>query len=250
MEGSRAGEVREFGGIEMVWCPPGEFLMGSPEDEAGRSEDETQHRVTLTRGFWMAKTETTQGQWESVAGDNPSEFTGEERPVETVSWDDVQGWLEKMNERHPLAAGWRWELPTEAQWEYACRAGTETAFAGRGVLDEMGWYGGNIRVKTDSVGGKKANAWSLHDMHGNLSEWCWDRYEDYPRGSATDPTGPTTGSIHVHRGGCWFDRAALCRSALRSGRSPGYRSSRLGFRPALSSSGPVGPGEPPGTTAK
>ena len=139
MEGSRAGEVREFGGIEMVWCPPGEFLMGSPTSESDRSDDETQHRVTLTRGFWMAKTETTLGQWERMMGDNPSQFTGEDLPVETVSWDDVLGWLEKMNEKTPLPSGWKWALPTEAQWEYACRAGTETAFAGTGELDEMGW---------------------------------------------------------------------------------------------------------------
>ena len=232
MEGSRAGEVRNFGGLEMVWCPPGEFWMGSPEDEAGRFDNETLHQVTLSRGFWLALTECTQGQWESMTGKKPSKFKGVDLPAETVSWEEVQGWLAKMNEKNPLPAGWKWELPTEAQWEYACRAGTDTAFAGRGVLDEMGWYGGNIRIKTDRVGTKKANTWGLHDMHGNVSEWCRDLYEDYPRRSATDPTGPTTGSIRVHRGGSWFDRAELCRSALRSGRSPGYRSSRLGFRPA------------------
>jgi formylglycine-generating enzyme required for sulfatase activity/uncharacterized caspase-like protein len=232
MGGSRAGEVREFGGIEMVWCPSGEFLMGSPEDEADRNDDETQHRVTLTKGFWMAKTETTQGQWESVAGDNPSDFSGEDLPVETVSWVDVQGWLEKMNEKAPLPSGWKWALPTEAQWEYACRAGTKRAFAGD--LDEMAWYDENSGSKTNPVGTKKANAWGLHDMHGNVWEWCSDRYGEYVIGSSSDPTGgATTGGSRVLRGGSWDYYAQHCRSADRSRVTPGNRLNSLGFRPAL-----------------
>ena len=231
MEGSRAGEVRDFGGIEMVWCPPGEFLMGSPEDEAYRGDDETQHRVTLTRGFWMAKTETTQGQWKRVMGGNPSDFSGEDLPVETVSWDDVQKWLEKMNEKTPLPSGWKWALPTEAQWEYACRAGTESAFAGD--LDEMAWYGENSGSTTNPVGTKQANAWGLHDMHGNVWEWCSDWYGDYSSGSSSDPTGATTGDRRLRRGGSWSGFAQRCRSAGRSGGTPGDRYYGLGFRPAL-----------------
>ncbi len=231
MEGSRAGEVRDYGGIEMVWCPPGEFLMGSPEDEADSLDDETQHRVTLTRGFWMAKTETTQGQWERVMGENPSAFEGEDPPVENVSWDAVQGWLEKMNETTPLPSGWKWALPTEAQWEYACRAGTESAFAG--YLDEMAWYDENSGSTTNPVGTKKANAWGLHDMHGNVWEWCSDWYGDYSSGSSSDPTGATTGVFRVLRGGSWYCVAQDCRSALRSRSSPGFRGRGLGFRPAL-----------------
>jgi formylglycine-generating enzyme required for sulfatase activity len=232
MEGSRAGEEREYGGIEMVWCPPGEFLMGSPEDEANREDDETQHRVTLTRGFWMAKTETTQRQWERVIGEYPSGFSGEDLPVETVSWVDVQGWLEKMNEKAPLPSGWKWALPTEAQWEYACRAGTESAFAGD--LDEMGWYRDNSGSKTNPVGTKKANAWGLHDMHGNVWEWCSDRYGEYVIGSSSDPTGgATTGGSRVLRGGSWDYYAQHCRSADRSRVTPGNRLNSLGFRPAL-----------------
>ena len=230
MEGSRAGELREFGGIEMVWCPPGAFEMGSPGSEEGRFDNETQHRVTLTKGFWMAKTETTQGQWESVMGDNPSHFKGMDLPVETVSWDDVQGWLGKMNERHPLPAGWKWELPTEAQWEYACRAGTETAFAGD--LDEMAWYVGNSGSNTNPVETKKANAWGLHDMHGNVWEWCRDWYGDYPSGVASDPKGSAAGSLRVSRGGSWRYYAAFCRSAYRFRDTPGYRDGILGFRVA------------------
>jgi formylglycine-generating enzyme required for sulfatase activity len=231
MEGSRAGEVRTFGGIEMVWCPPGGFLMGSPASEANRYDDERQHRVTLTRGFWMAKTETTQGQWESVMGENPSAFEGEDLPVENVSWDDVQGWLEKMNETTPLPSGWKWTLPTEAQWEYACRAGTETAFAGD--LDEMAWYDENSGSTTNPVGTKKANAWGLHDLHGNVWEWCSDWYGDYSSGSSSDPTGATTGVIRVYRGGSWGNFAQDCRSAYRRGSTPGLRGNFLGFRPAL-----------------
>ena len=231
MEGSRAGEVRDYGGIEMVWCPPGEFLMGSPEDEADSLDDETQHRVTLTRGFWMAKTETTQGQWERVMGENPSAFEGEDLPVENVSWDDVQGWLEKMNETTPLPSGWKWALPTEAQWEYACRAGTESAFAG--YLDEMAWYDENSGSTTNPVGTKKANAWGLHDMHGNVWEWCSDWYGDYSSGSSSDPTGATTGVGRVIRGGSWNLGARGCRSAYRHWNAPGFRLSVLGFRPAL-----------------
>mgnify|MGYP000906934689 CR=1 FL=1 len=232
MEGSRAGEVREFGGIAMVWCPAGEFLMGSPVDEEGRGNDETQHMVTLTRGFWLAKTETTQRQWEGATGSNPSEFKGADLPVERVGWEEAQGWLGKMNERHPLPEGWKWELPTEAQWEYACRAGTETAYAGNGKLDEMGWYGDNSGGKTHAVGGKKANAWGLHDMHGNVWEWCRDWYGDYPSGAATDPAGPAKSGISVGRGGSAHYGAASCRSALRARLPPYGRVSGLGFRAA------------------
>jgi formylglycine-generating enzyme required for sulfatase activity len=228
MEGSRAGEVREFGGIEMVWCPAGEFLMGSPTSEADRSSDETQHRVTLTRGFWMAKTECTQGQWEAVAGSNPSNFKGVTLPVEQVSWDDVNTWLAQMNARNPLPEGWKWELPTEAQWEYACRAGTTTAYAG--TLDAMAWYGDNSGSKTNAVGTKKANAWGLHDMHGNVWEWCRDWYGDYPTGSTVDLGGPSDGSDRVYRGGGWGSSAACCRSAFRYWFTPGYRIIFLGFR--------------------
>ena len=230
MEGTRAGEVRTFGGIEVVWCPPGEFLMGSPEHEADRDEDETQHRVTLTKGFWLAKTECTQAQWESVMGSNPSNFKGADLPVEQVSWNDVQQWLAEMNERHPLPTGWKWDLPTEAQWEYACRAGTGKAFAGD--MDEMAWYSSNGGFKTNPVGTKKANAWGLHDMHGNVWEWCVDYYDAYASESATDPRGPTMGGRRVFRGGSWSFLPLSCRSANRDRYSQGLRFTNLGFRPA------------------
>lgn len=240
MEGSRAGEVREFGGIEMVWCPPGEFLMGSQWEEAPNFDGETQHRVTLTRGFWMAKTEATQGQWERVTGDNPSESKGNDLPVESVSWDDVQGWLEKKNERAPLPSGWKWALPTEAQWEYACRAGTETPYAGTGELNEMGWYDDNSGSTIKSVATKKANDWGFYDMHGNVREWCADWYGDYPSGSSTDPTGSSLGDQRVARGGSRYEYELMCRAACRHSALPSSRGEGFlgflysqGFRPAL-----------------
>ena len=248
MEGSKAGEMREFGGIEMVWCPPGTFLMGSPEGEEERGEDETQHEVTLTRGFWLAKTECTQGQWESVMGSNPSEFSGSKNlPVETVSWEDCQGWLVKMNERHPLPEGWKWAMPTEAQWEYACRAGTETAFAfGNSLGSEQANFHGNYPYggaatgpfleKTADVGSYLPNRWGLFDMHGNVWEWCADWYgEDFYRDGHRDPAGPTSGSYRVFRGGGWHYDGRLCRSAFRFRGTPVNRVIYLGFRPAVSS---------------
>jgi len=233
IKGSRAGEVREFGGIEMVWCPPGEFLMGSPEGEEGRLDNERQHRVTLTKGFWLAKTECMQGQWESVMGNNPSHFKGENLPVDSVSWNDVQGWLVKMNERHPLPEGWEWDLPTEAQWEYACRAGTTGAYGGTGILREMGWYHSHGGGETHPVGGKAANAWGLHDMHGNVWEWCRDWYGEYPTGAVTDPNGPESGTVRVCRGGSWASLAQSCRSANRRVGASDFRNYSFGFRPAL-----------------
>jgi len=246
MEGSREGETREFGGIEMVWCPAGEFLMGSPVGEEGRYDDETQHRVTLTRGFWMAKTECTQGQWASVMGTDVAELkrtgvadkthghvnaTGPEVAMYFTSWDDAQKWLQKMNSEKPLPSGWKWVLPTEAQWEYACRAGTETSYAGE--LDEMAWYWENSGSKTNPVGTKKANGWGLHDMHGNVYEWCADWSGDYGSGSATDPTGSTDGTNRVIRGGSWSYYAQGCRAAGRYRDAPVNRNGSLGFRPAL-----------------
>jgi len=248
MEGGKAGETRVFGGIEMVWCPPGSFAMGSPAPrkfevldwkmewggEEGRIHLETRHRVTLTQGFWLAKTETTQQQWESVMGGNPSEFKGPDLPVETVSWDDVQKWLAEMNRRHPLPEGWGWDLPTEGQGEYACRAGTRGPYAGSGKLDAMGWYDGNSGGKTKPVAMKQANDWGLHDMHGNVWEWCRDWYWEYSTDSITDPVGIASGSHRVFRGGSWRAIAQECRSAVRIAGKPDIQSiDFIGFRPAI-----------------
>jgi formylglycine-generating enzyme required for sulfatase activity len=233
-EGSRAGDTKTIGGIDMIWCPPGTFLMGSPAAEEGREDNESQHRVTLTKGFWLAQTECTQSQWKAVMGTSPSKFEGPRLPVEQVTWEDAMEWCGKMNaSAQDLLVGWTWTLPTEAQWEYACRAGLTGPYAGTS-LDGLGWYSSNSGDRAHPVGSKKANPWGFYDMHGNVFEWCLDYYDDYPSGTVTDPSGATTGSGRVLRGGWWGHSARLCRSAYRNRNAPGYRYSSVGFRPAVS----------------
>jgi len=221
--------------LTLCYCPAGSFTMGSPASEEGRNADEKQMPVTLTKAFWLAQTEFTQAQWRAVIGTNPSEFNGDNLPVESVIWEDVQDCLKVMNSRVPLPSGWKWVLPTEAQWEYACRAGTTGAYAGE--LDQMAWYSANSAIKTHLVGTKKANAWGLYDMHGNVWEWCHDLWDgSTPLSGGTDPLG-TAGSAHVLRGGSWFNLGPPCRSASRRRPGPGTRRDYLGFRPAAVPSG-------------
>jgi formylglycine-generating enzyme required for sulfatase activity len=180
----------------------------------------------------MGKYEVTQAQWERVMGSNPSRFTsaGASAPVEQVSWDDCQEFVRKVN---TLVPGGAFRLPTEAEWEYACRAGTTGPYAGN--LDDLGWYGGNSENTTHAVGRKKANAWNLYDMHGNVWEWCSDWFgEQYPSWGVTDPAGPGSGSGRVCRGGGWINDARFCRSAGRSRNVPGIRYYYLGLRLARS----------------
>lgn len=220
-----------------VLIPSGGFTMGSTSNENGHSKNEHQIEVTLSQPFWLAKTEVTQAQWEAVMGSNPSHFKGPNLPMENVSWEDAQVFINKLNERGILPEGWKfgegWKfaLPTEAQWEYACRAGEKGSYAG-GSLEEVGWYDGNSSSQTHEVGQKQSNAWGLHDMHGNVWEWCADWYEDTHKGGA-DPTGPFSGAVRVSRGGSWFYPASGCRAAYRSRDYPGTRLNSLGFRPAL-----------------
>ena len=249
-------------GMEFAWIPAGRFVMGSPEGEEGRDADEVQHEVRISRGFWMGKYEVTQGEWEAVMGANPSEFKacGARCPVESVSWEDVQEFIRRLNERES-GSGYRYRLPTEAEWEYAARAGSagatpegELRILGKRnapVLDGQAWYGGNSGVSyvggyacsgwdakqyaaercgTHPVGQKRANGWGLHDMLGNVREWTADRHGDYPSGSVTDPQGPSTGSYRVGRGGGWGSYARYVRSANRGSGSPGGRGSDTGFR--------------------
>ena len=224
----------------MIWISPGSFTMGSPISEPGRSDDEVGHLVSLTKGYWLGRTEVTQGQWQTVMGNNPSSFksVGLDAPVETVSWGDVQAFCLKLTESERIAGRlpqyYEYTLPTEAQWEYACRAGTAGEFASG--LDAMGWYGKNSASTTHLVGQKPADAWGLADMHGNVWEWCADWYGPYPDGKLVDPKGPSSGPSRVLRGGSWGDEAVNCRSARRGGNVPDYRGGSLGFRLALAPS--------------
>ena len=220
--------------MEMIYVEPGTFTMGSPGSEDGRFDNETQHSVTLTKGFWLGKYEVTQAQWKSVMGDNPSCFKGDDLPVENVSWDECQEFCRKVNEAAKLQFGGEARLPTEAEWEYACRAGSTGAYSGTGNLDSMGWYYGNSGNETHPVGQKRANDWGFYDMHGNVWEWCSDWYGEYPGGSETDPKGPASGGNRVLRGGSWNGNARSCRSAYRDWYIPGYRNWSRGFRLACS----------------
>ncbi len=225
--------------MEMIYVAPGRFTMGSPESEDGHNNGETQHRVTLTKGFWLGKYEVTQKQWKSVMCDNPSDNKGDNLPVENVSWDDCQKFIRKVNAEAEHQFGGEARLPTEAEWEYACRAGSTGAFAGTGDLGSMGWYSGNSGGKTHPVGQKSPNAWGFYDMHGNVDEWCSDWYGAYPGGSVTDPADAASGGFRVLRGGSWFDLARFCRSAYRNRYLPGVRFRYDGFRLACSA-GPRG----------
>jgi formylglycine-generating enzyme required for sulfatase activity len=232
-----AGLRGQAGDLAVRWIPSGRFTMGSPSSEPDRDSDEVQHEVVLTRGFFLAETECTQGQWAKVMGGNTSHFKGAERPVEQVSWGEAVEYCRKLTAKQRtegiLPEGWEWRLPTEAEWEYAARAGT--AGARYGELDGIGWHHGNSGLETHPVKQKAANVWGLHDMIGSVWEWCTDWSGDYPTGSVTDPTGPNSGSLRVRRGGSWFRDARSARSANRGRSAPGIRGNLLGFRPALSS---------------
>ena len=210
--------------MEMVWCPAGMFTMGSPKEEEGRHPfGEDQRRVRLSKGFWMAKTEVTQRQWESVMGNNPSWRKGDDLPVDCVSWVDAREFCRRAG----------MQLPTEAQWEYSCRAGSTGAYAGE--LDSMAWHVGNSGGTLHPVGQKRPNAWGLFDMHGNAMEWCADwGGRGTELSPVTDPTGPASGTGKLLRGGWVISDARDCRSAWRGGMNePEYSVRGLGFRPVM-----------------
>ena len=215
--------------MEFVWIPAGEFLMGTPRQGGDTDDDETRHEVRISRGFWLGKHEVTQGEWRAVMGANPSYFSdcGPRCPVESVSWERVQAFIRELNERESWS-GYAYRLPTEAEWEYAARAGTSGIR--HGELDEIAWHLDNSGAKTHPVGQKGANPWGLHDMLGNVWEWTGDWYGRYPSGSVTDPRGPESGSYRVNRGGSWGSFARGVRSALRGRDSPGTHNFLLGFR--------------------
>ena len=215
-------QVEGPAGIKFVFIQAGQFQMGS---ENGGLDEQQVHRVVITAPIWMGKYEVTQAEWEAVMGSNPSYFKGRDLPIEKVSWDDCQEFIRKLNAK---GDGYTYRLPTEAEWEYACRAGSTGDYAGN--LDAMGWYDKNSGGKTHQVGQKQANAWGLYDMHGNVWEWCQDWYGPYPGNSVTNPSGPTTGSARVYRGGSWLIPAAECRSGDRNAAMPGHGNPTLGFR--------------------
>ena len=224
--------ITNFIGMEFVYIPAGTFMMGSPEsDDKAYDDEEPQHQVTLAKGYYLQTTQVTQGQWQAVMGDNPSNFKkGDTYPVETVSWDDCQAFIKKLNQKEGVQL---YRLPSEAEWEYACRAGSTTKYCfgdNEDGLNEYAWYYDNSDGKTHPVRQKKPNGWGLYDMHGNVDEWCQDYFGDYPSGAVTDPMGPSSGSYRVLRGGSWNDDAGLCRSANRYYLSPGYRYNFLGLR--------------------
>ncbi len=221
----RAGESREFDGLEFVWVPTGGFLMGSTSSEA-MDHEQPVTQVRISQGFWPAKYEVTQDQWQAVMGTNPSLFSGCGRcPVEQVSWNEAQAFVGTLNER---AGGSRYRMPTEAEWEYAARAGT--AGARYGNLDAIAWYGRNSGRRTQPVGQKAPNAWGLHDMLGNVWEWVQDRSGSHPGAEVTDPQGSGVGSSRVYKGGSWRNLEGGCRAASRTGYHPSYRIGLLGFR--------------------
>ncbi len=240
--GEKAGERRVFtvDGVEFAfrWAPPGRFWQGSPESEEGRDSYENRREVELTRGFWILETETTQEMWRVVCGENPSEFRGPKRPVDSVGLAEIADFFAALSKRVG-APGVVFSLPTEARWEYAARAGTLGPYPAA-TLEEIAWFGDEDGGGTHDVATKKPNAWGLYDVCGNLWEWCVDRFGDYPtdengRGlPATDPTGATPeecpGNIRVDRGGCWDSEARECRTACRGFYDADRKGPYVGFR--------------------
>jgi sulfatase modifying factor 1 len=229
--------VTNSAGMKLLLIPPGQFTMGSPQDEEWHRPDEILHHVTLTKAFYLGATEVTQGQWKALMGENPSFFTGDALPVETVTWEQAAEFCRRLSERERVP----YRLPTEAEWEYACRAGTTTPFhTGETIRPDQANYDGNrtyaggkkgvFRESTIEAGSLPPNPWGLHEMHGNVWEWCADWYGEYPQGATRDPTGPASGDRRVFRGGCWINFPAVCRSANRAKVAPVSWNFHLGFR--------------------
>ncbi len=230
----KAGNTWSVDSIEFVWIPPGSFMMGSPSGEKGQRRNEKQHRITISKGFWLGKYEVTKSQWKSVMGTELWKgrkhiLDDSDSPAVYVSWNDAQSFIRK------LGGGYR--LPTEAEWEYACRAGTTTAYSfgeSESDLDEYAWYYDNADSKGEDyahvVGQKKPNTWGLYDIHGNVFEWCSGWFDEYPSDSAKDPEGPSTGAYKLLRGGSWTNFGYDCRSAYRFNRPVDFRDAYNGFR--------------------
>jgi formylglycine-generating enzyme required for sulfatase activity len=242
-------EITNSIGMKLVLIPKGTFQMGSPIEEQGANDDEEQHQVTISKDYYLGVTEVTQGQYEKVMGTNPSHFQkrvirksdSSMYPVELVSWEDAVEFCKKLSDLPAEKnAGRVYRLPTEAEWEYACRAGSKTAYSfGESArsLGDYAWFSENSSFQTHPVGEKKANAWGLYDMHGNVWEWCSDWYGEYGKGAVSDPSGPQEGAERVCRGGDFMNLFRGWRSAYRSKMHPAVRINNTGgFRIALSSS--------------
>jgi sulfatase modifying factor 1 len=253
--GARAGDSRVVDGIQLRWCPPGRFTMGSPATEVGHRPDEKQVEVRLTKGFWTAQHEVTQGLWKRVVGAFPDRLPsaqfgeGDDVPMYWVSFLEAESFCARLTERAhragELPAGWQFRLPTEAQWEYACRAGTATAYAFGDTLGRhQANFGGEVVDRRNPpkgnamrVGGYPANAWGIHDMHGNVWEWCRDYFHRPIPGGVDPDLYAVPGTINrdgtssrVRRGGAWIEAAWACRSACRLPYEPPRRSDHIGFR--------------------
>ena len=216
----------------MVWVEGGTFRMGATSEQGSEISDEKPvHSVTLS-GYYIGKTEVTQALWQAVMGSNPSYFEGDDLPVEQVSWDDCQEFIRKLNS----LTGQNFRLPTEAEWEFACRGGNNSRgykYSGSNYIDNVAWYDGNSGDKTHPVATKSPNELGIYDMSGNVWEWCADWYGDYSSGRQTNPKGPYGGSGRVNRGGSWYNFARNCRSSIRIDDYPTYRDDLLGLRLAL-----------------
>jgi formylglycine-generating enzyme required for sulfatase activity len=242
-------------GMKLVWIPKGQFTMGSPVEEEGSEDDETPHSVTLTADYYLGVTEVTQEQFRRVMGSNPSGYQGDKaaeinprtgrairavdtgsHPVENVTWPEAVEFCRKLSALPAeQQAGRAYRLPTEAEWEYACRAGSKTAYSFGAALEKLAehaWFDQNTKMPRP-VATRKPNAWGLHDMHGNVWEWCADWLGDYPSTAVIAPKGPDKGTDRVVRGGGWDIDSAACRSAYRDGGEPATRLASLGFRIAM-----------------
>lgn len=245
---TRPGEEMKVGDYWFVWAPPGRFRLGSPDGETDRANDELAHVVTISRGFWLGKFEVTQRQWREIMGGNPSRFAGcDSCPVENVPPADCMQFIDELSKLSQKS----YRLPTEAEWEYAARAGARSAWASgadAAQLDSVAWHSGNSGQKTHPAGEKRPNAWGLYDMHGNVREWCADWYGPYAAERQIDPQGPDWGELHVVRGGGWASSPADCRSARRETYQEGYFQPKddIGFRLVLvdEPSMPQSEGEP------
>jgi len=234
--GSQAGEARELTQLKIRfrWCPPGSFSLGSISTSEKHLLNEGPVDVTFSKGFWIQETELAQHQYEQLMGANPSFYKGPENPVDSVTWNEAVEFCRRLSELPPeKKAGNLFRLPTEAEWEYACRAGTTTEFSfgdDESLMDRFAWYNANSNRTTHPVGEKKPNAWGLCDMHGNVAEWCHDFYGEYPQEAVIDPRGPESGEKRTLRGGGWFFLPMFARAAHRDAYIPSARYVGLGFR--------------------